>query len=102
MDWLGEDAARMALGLIAIGAVIVVAAQIFGFFFLRERTPFRVGGPLAGAAGRVTEWQGQEGFVMVEGESWRAASRDPLQTGDAVIVKTTRGLTLDVLKSNGA
>ncbi len=102
MDWLSNDAARVGLGLVAAGAAFVLAAKLFGLLFLRARTPFRVGGPLAGAIGEVTDWRGEEGFVMVDGESWRAVSRDPLQTGDAVLVQATRGLTLDVSKSKGA
>lgn len=102
MDWLTSDAARAALGLVAAGAALVLAAKVFGLLFLRARTPFRVGGPLAGAIGEVTDWRGEEGFVMMDGESWRAASRDPLQPGDAVAVKAVRGLTLEVSKSRGA
>jgi len=51
---------------------------------------------LVGQTGRVLEWSGGEGFVLIEGERWRAVSTAALQEGDRGKVVTVEGLTLKV------
>jgi membrane-bound serine protease (ClpP class) len=59
-------------------------------------------GPMIGAEairrreGVVDEWRGKEGWVIVEGERWRARSDKPLQPGDKVKVIEVDGLVLVV------
>ncbi len=59
-------------------------------------------GPLIGAEairrreGVVDEWNGREGWVIVEGERWRARSDKPLTPGDKVRVVEVDGLVLVV------
>lgn len=53
---------------------------------------------LIGLQGEVLDWSGGAGHVQVEGERWRAMSKDPLQPGDAVKVIGLEGLTLKVKK----
>ncbi|MEM6414642.1 MAG: nodulation protein NfeD [Pseudomonadota bacterium] len=59
-------------------------------------------GPLIGAEaikrreGIVDDWNGKEGWVIVEGERWRARSDKPLSPGDRVRVIEMDGLVLVV------
>lgn len=69
----------------------------------------RSGGPLIGQeairkrTGRVDDWEPQsgEGHVIVDGERWRARSKDALQPGDEIKVQEVEGIVL-VVKKNGA
>lgn len=69
----------------------------------------RAGGPLIGKEairrreGRVDDWDAKkgEGHVIVDGERWRAKSRDPLQEGDKIKVQEVDGIVL-IVRKNGA
>lgn len=51
---------------------------------------------LIGMTGQVISWDGAAGYVMVDGERWRAVSSDALKAGDAIKVVSLDGLTLKV------
>lgn len=51
---------------------------------------------LIGMTGQVISWDGAAGYVMVDGERWRAVSSDALNAGDAIKVVSLDGLTLKV------
>ena len=51
---------------------------------------------LIGLTGEVLSWDGPSGYVMVDGERWRAVSSDALKQGDTVKVTGLDGLTLKV------
>lgn len=51
---------------------------------------------LIGAGGVVQSWQGNAGYVLVQGERWKAVSTAPLEAGQAVRVTGLKGLTLEV------
>lgn len=51
---------------------------------------------LIGMTGQVISWDGAAGYVMVDGERWRAVSSDALKAGDAIRVVSLDGLTLKV------
>jgi len=51
---------------------------------------------LIGMTGQVISWEGAAGYVMVDGERWRAVSSDELKAGDAIKVVSLDGLTLKV------
>ncbi len=51
---------------------------------------------LIGMAGQVISWDGAAGYVMVDGERWRAVSSDALKAGDTIKVVSLEGLTLKV------
>ncbi|MGJ3230406.1 MAG: NfeD family protein [Oceanicaulis sp.] len=53
---------------------------------------------LIGLRGEVLDWEGGAGHVLVDGERWRATSKDSLAPGDAVKVTGLDGLTLKVKK----
>jgi membrane-bound serine protease (ClpP class) len=57
---------------------------------------------LAGARGRVADWEDGHGHVVVLGERWNAVSAAPLQPGHPVRVARVDGLTLTVVPDTGA
>ncbi|WP_246727849.1 nodulation protein NfeD [Chelativorans sp. Marseille-P2723] len=56
---------------------------------------------LIGAAGSVDDWSDRQGYVLVQGERWRAVSSRPLAPGDPVRVIRRDGLILEVTAENG-
>ena len=46
--------------------------------------------------GVVDDWDGKDGWVIIEGERWRARADKPLQKGDKVKVVEIDGLVLVV------
>ncbi len=57
------------------------------------------GAEIVGQIGVVQEWSGREGWVHVNGETWKATSSDDLKAGDAVKVVAVDNLTLRVKKA---
>ena len=51
---------------------------------------------LLGGEGEVKKWQQKEGYVLVDGELWKAVSEVPLKTGNMVVIQKVEGLTLKV------
>lgn len=83
---------------IAEHVVLPIVAAI-----ITHRQPKATGAEgMVGKTGRVIAWSGSECRVRVAGESWRAASREPLQVGDEVVVRAVRGLTLDVAATDSS
>jgi membrane-bound serine protease (ClpP class) len=64
-------------------------------------------GPLIGyeairkREGRVTEWNQQkgEGYVIVDGERWKARSKEPLAENDRIKVQDVDGIVLIVRRA---
>ncbi len=92
----------VGLGILAVlaGFSLVAAAKIYGLFFMRWKTPFRVGEAMSVRRAEVVDWQGGpdggEGHVRAGGELWRATSTDELAPGDDVTVAAVDGLLLKV------
>lgn len=98
---MGEDgffSDPAGLGLIALiaGFGIVALAKIYGLFFMRWKTPFRVGEAMSVRRAEVVDWAKGEGHVRAGGELWRATSTDDLAPGDDVTVAAVDGLLLKV------
>jgi membrane-bound serine protease (ClpP class) len=51
---------------------------------------------ILGEVGEVKKWDGQEGYLLVGGELWKAFSEFPFQAGDKVVIQKVEGLTLKV------
>jgi membrane-bound serine protease (ClpP class) len=88
-------------------ATILVAVGAFLGVVLMAVAGSRSHGPLIGAEairrreGIVDEWHGREGWVIVEGERWRARADKPLSKGDRVKVVEIDGLVLVVRQAKG-
>ncbi len=84
-----------------IGTILGVTGALLGLIFY-ALVASRSHGPMIGAdairkrEGVVDEWDGKEGWVIVEGERWRARGDKPLQPGDKVRVVEVDGLVLVV------
>ncbi len=82
--------------LVGFGAVAL--AKIYGLFFMRWKTPFRLGKAMNVSRAKVVEWADDKGYIMADGELWRATSRDALNPGDNVKIAAIDGLLLTVKK----
>jgi membrane-bound serine protease (ClpP class) len=86
----------------AVIATILAIAGAFLGLVLFAVVGSRSHGPMIGAEairrreGVVDDWNGKEGWVIVEGERWRARSDKPLTKGDRVRVLEVDGLVLVV------
>ncbi len=84
-----------------IGTILAVAGALLGLIFY-ALVASRSHGPMIGAEairkreGIVDEWDGKEGWVIVEGERWRARGDKPLSPGDRIRVVEVDGLVLVV------
>lgn len=98
---------RVAPGVLA---ATLVAAGGFLFMVMAAFVGSRGHGPLIGKeairkrAGRVDEWDRTkgEGLVVVDGERWKARSKDDLTPGDSVKVQEIDGIVLIIRKTNAA
>lgn len=98
---MGEEgffSSPAGIGLIAIvaGFGFVALAKIYGLFFMRWKTPFRVGEAMSERRAQVVDWENGKGHVRAGGELWRATSTDDLAPGDDVTVAAVDGLLLKV------
>ncbi|MEO1136630.1 MAG: NfeD family protein [Pseudomonadota bacterium] len=84
-----------------IGTILAFAGAFLGLI-LFALIGSRSHGPMIGAEairkreGVVDEWDGNEGWVIVEGERWRARADRPLSRGDKIRVVEVDGLVLVV------
>ncbi len=96
---------RVSPGVIAS---ILAVAGAFLAFILFAIVGSRSHGPLIGAEairrreGVVDDWDGNEGWVIVEGERWRARSDKPLTPGDRIRVVEVDGLILVVKQAKAS
>jgi membrane-bound serine protease (ClpP class) len=88
-------------------ATIVATAGAFLALVLFAIVGSRSHGPMIGGEairrreGVVDDWDGKEGWVIVEGERWRARSDRPLSPGDRIKVVEIDGLVLIVRQAKG-
>jgi membrane-bound serine protease (ClpP class) len=84
-----------------IGTIMAIAGAFLGLVLFAV-VGSRSHGPMIGAEairrreGVVDDWHGKEGWVIVEGERWRARADKPLSRGDRVRVLEIDGLVLVV------
>lgn len=84
-----------------IGTILAIAGGFLALI-LFALVGSRSHGPMIGSEairrreGVVDEWDGKEGWVIVEGERWRARADKPLNPGDKVKVVEIDGLILVV------
>jgi membrane-bound serine protease (ClpP class) len=85
--------------------VVAVAAGLGGLLLIatirtiwrsRGRPAMTGGQAMIGAVGRVLDWSGNAGTVLVHGERWAATALGALVPGQAVRVLARRGLRLEV------
>lgn len=84
-----------------IGTILAIAGGLLTLILMavigsRSRGPMIGGDAVRKREGVVDDWDGKEGWVIVEGERWRARSDKPLSPGDKVRVVEIDGLVLVV------
>lgn len=90
-----------------IGGIIVIVGGFLAMILLAV-VGSRNHGPLIGAEaikrreGVVDEWDGKEGWVIVDGERWRARSDRPLKKGERIKVVEIEGLVLTVKQAKAS
>ncbi|PQA88145.1 NfeD family protein [Hyphococcus luteus] len=102
---LPDHPIRFAAILLLAGFAAISIAKIYGLFFMRWKSPYRMGQSMNVQHAEVVEWTespaGGEGYVKAGGELWRATSKDSLKPGDEVKVAAVNGLTLSVTRKSG-
>ena len=84
-----------------IGSVVAICGAMLGMILV-ALVSSRSHGPMIGSdairrrEGVVDSWDSKEGWVIVEGERWRARSDKPLNPGDKIRVIEVDGLVLVV------
>ena len=86
---------------IVIATLIGLVGALLGVVFFalvgsRAHGPMIGGDAVRRREGIVDDWNGKEGWVIVEGERWRARADKPLSKGDKVKVIDVDGLVLVV------
>jgi len=84
-----------------IGTMLALAGGLLGLVLVaivgsRGHGPMIGGEAIRRREGVVDDWDGKEGWVIVEGERWRARSDRPLNPGDKIRVVEIDGLVLVV------
>lgn len=74
----------------------LLALVLFAVVSSRSHGPMIGGDAVRRREGYVDEWDGTEGWVVVEGERWRAKSNKPLSPGDKIKVVEVDGLVVVV------
>lgn len=82
-----------------VGALL--ALVLFAIVGSRSHGPMIGGEAIRKREGVVDDWDGKEGWVIVEGERWRARSDRPLSPGDRIKVVEIDGLVLIVRQAKG-
>ena len=90
-----------------IGTMLAIAGGLLGLALVAI-VGSRSHGPMIGSEairrreGVVDEWDGKEGWVIVEGERWRARADKPLRAGDKIRVIEVDGLILVVKQAKAS
>lgn len=99
MYFLFPESLRVAPSVIGVMLAIVgglLAMVLFAVIGSRSHGPMIGGDAVRKREGVVDEWNGKEGWVIIEGERWRARSDKPLEPGDKVKVVDVDGLVVIV------
>jgi len=102
MYFLFPDALRVAPAVIATMLAVVgglLAVVLVALVGSRSHGPMIGADAVRGREGVVDGWDGKEGWVIIEGERWRARSDRPLEPGDRVRVVDVDGLVVVVKKA---
>lgn len=90
-----------------IGTILTIcggflALILFAIVGSRSHGPMIGGEAIRKREGVVDDWDGREGWVIVEGERWRARADKPLSPGDKIKVVEVDGLVLVVRQARSA
>ena len=92
----GYRVSPVVVGTIMATVGAFLGAILFALIGSRSHGPMIGGEAIRKREGIVDEWNGKEGWVIVEGERWRARADKPLSPGDKIRVIEVDGLVLIV------
>ena len=96
---LGMESLSTAMAIFAGATVLTIVLVVAWDIAQRsKKSVHTLGNEMSNARLTVAEWEGDEGAVYVDGELWRAISKDALSPGDKVTVAKVDGLVLKVKK----
>ena len=81
---------------LVLGMALFLGAVLWALVRSRGHGPMIGGEAILRRQGRVEDWAGDAGWIIVDGERWRARSKAPLAPGDRVRVTDKDGLVLIV------
>ena len=84
------------IGVTVATAGALLAAILLALIGSRSHGPMIGGEAIRKREGVVDDWNGEEGWVIIEGERWRARSDRPLKPGERVRVIDVDGLVVTV------
>jgi membrane-bound serine protease (ClpP class) len=99
MYFLFPESLRVAPAVIGVMLGIVgalLALVLIAVIGSRSHGPLIGGDAVRRREGVVDDWEGKEGWVIIQGERWRARSDKPLKPGDRVRVTEVDGLVVVV------
>ena len=100
-QFLGMSPLLAALAVFVAGALAVLGLTLWwGMSQWGAKTPHRVGDQMNNSRITVSEWSGNDGYVYVDGELWRASADETLSPGDDVAVAKVDGLILNVTRKS--
>lgn len=82
----------------AVGIASLLMSLLVAWLAFTSRRGKVVSGreQLIGSVGEVLSWDGTTGYVLAQGERWKAVSDRPVAIGEKVWIKALDGLTLRV------
>ncbi len=92
----------VVLGATLAGAGAFLAAILFAIAGSRNHGPLIGHEAIRKREGRVDDWVDGEGYVIVDGERWKARSKENLKRGDRIKVQEVDGIVLVVKRAEGA
>ncbi|GJL93873.1 MAG: hypothetical protein DHS20C05_02780 [Hyphococcus sp.] len=90
------------IGTILVGSGALLGLILFAVIGSRSHGPMIGGEAVRKREGVVDDWDGKEGWVIVEGERWRARADKPLEPGDRIRVVEVDGLVLVVKQAKAS
>lgn len=84
------------IGTTVATAGALLAVILMAFIGSRSHGPMIGGEAIRKREGVVDDWEGNEGWVIIEGERWRARADKPLRPGDRIRVVEVDGLVVTV------
>ena len=97
----GFRVSNAVIGTLVAMVGVMLAVVMVAVVGSRSHGPMIGGEAIRRREGVVDDWHGREGWVIVEGERWRARSDRPLSPGDKIKVVELDGLVLIVKQAKG-
>lgn len=99
---VGFEVSPLVIGFLLVSKGCLLVMVLFAVISSRSRGPMIGSEAIRRREGYVDDWNGKHGWVVVEGERWRATSNHPLSPGDRIKVIDVDGLVLVVRQAKAS